>query len=253
MINNNLIGLYGYSENLIYRPARLEWRRISRWVKVERNGKVKGTVLYKGKEIAGAIVKIAGKDTITGGDGKFEFTISAGTFLIEAGKLIDGFFMEGSYEAKITAGDTLDVTLELKEPPEWFREVTIRATMNLKDEESWPEDHEYATRNKLFTFKIGAFSTYAEGGWIEKMGGEVRAEVFLKLTWRMDLSINVWCNVKLFEGVSVDTGDLDGEKTEDHNIPKDATKEIRIKVTNTDEKDDDYVDLSLMVSNNRQP
>lgn len=255
MLNDNLIGLYGYSENLIYRPARIEWRKVSRWVKVKKNGKLKGTVIYRGNLIAGAIVKVAGKDMLSDHAGKFEFTVSSGNFLIEAGKLIDGFYMEGSNNANVTAGSTLDITIELKEPPDWFREVVIRGTMWLKDEENWPDDDEYATRYNLFpVFRIGAFSTHAEGGWTEKMGGEVRAEVSIKLDWDMrDSSVNVWCNVKLFEGTSEDTGDLDGEKTEVHNIPKDTIQEIRIFVRNDDEDDDDHVDLSLIVSNNRQP
>jgi hypothetical protein len=127
--------------------------------------------------------------------------------------------------------------------------------MNLKDEENFGDD-EFATRTRLFRlFRIGAFYTHDEDGWTEKMGGEVRAELSIKLDWQMiDSSVNVACNLKLFEGTSEETGDLDGEHAETFNIKKDVIdQECRMFVRNDDEDDDDHVDLTLKISNRRQP
>lgn len=255
--NDKLFGLYGYSENLIYRPARIEWRKISKWVKVEKKIKVKGYVKFRGQSIANAVVIASGTDFMSNSNGYFEFETKIstnGNLLVEAGKFIDGLYMGGGIELNLNSYSGSDITIELKEPPAIYREVVIRGTMKLKDEEYWPDSDEFETRSKLFgTIRLDDRAKHAETYWEERMGGEIRVEVRLKLDWKTDLSVSVWCNVKLYEGTSESTSDLDGEKTETHNILKDSTKEIKIFVRNDDENDDDHVDLSLIIANNVQP
>ena len=96
---------------------------------------------------------------------------------------------------------------------------------------------------------------HEEDGWTEKMGGEVRAELTMNLDWQMiDSSVNVFCTLKLFEGASEDSGDLDGEHSELFNIKKDVIDQpCKMFVRNDDEDDDDHVEVILTISNRRQP
>jgi hypothetical protein len=247
-------GLYGFSEKLIYREPYLEWRRISRWAKVDRDGELVGSVTYQSRPVAGAIVKAAGKDVVTGGNGRFLLKVPAGPYHVEAGKLIDGWFVEGAVDTTVNALARTEITIILQEPPEWFREITIRGTMNIKDEENWPDDDEYATRTFFQNgIQVGPFGTHAETSWTERMGGEIRVEVYLRLDWKINSSVDIWYDVKLFEGTSESTSDLDGERSGTVNVARDTTYDLRVFVKNDDEDDDDHVDLSLLISNSRRP
>jgi hypothetical protein len=254
-VGEEIHGLYGYSEPLVYRPARLEWRRISRWKKVGRSGTVRGIVTRRGAPQPQAHVLIGGKDTLSNDKGEFSLSVPAGDYLAEAHVFADGFVWNGATPLNVPAGGTTDTRIELKEPPDWFREVEIYGTMAFKDEENVGSD-EFKSFGKLFTplYRIGAFSTFADGGWSERMGGEIRGELYFRMDWQMDSSIRLYCHLKLFEGTSEDTDDLDGEMKQTVIIAKDAVnQEVRMKVTNTDERDDDHVDLVLRVTNRRQP
>jgi hypothetical protein len=95
------------------------------------------------------------------------------------------------------------------------------------------------------------FRTHDEDGWTDKMGGEVRAELTIKLDWQMDLSVHVFCTLKLFESTSEDTSDLDGENSQPRIIEKDVIdKRCTMFVRNDD--DDDHVNLVLNLYR-RQP
>jgi hypothetical protein len=252
--DNHIKGLYGYSEPLIFRPAHLEFRRVSRWKKVKRQGTVAGLVRRRGNPQPQANVTAAGKDILTDDRGRFSLQVPAGTYLVEAHVIADNFGWDGSTAATVPSNGKVDIVIDLKEPPDWFRDVEISGTMQLKDEENVGDD-EFATRTRNFipNYRIGAFSTFADGFWAEKMGGEVRAELYFRLNWQMDSSIRIDCNLKLFEGTSEDTSDLDGEKNGTWFVPKDAENfEIKMFVSNTDEDDDDHCDLTLRISNRRQ-
>lgn len=252
---NTIYGVYGYSEKLVYRPARLEWRQVSRWKRVNRNAQLKGVVTRRGMPQMGAFVTAGGREALTNDAGRFELTVPAGRYLVESRVPADGFEWEGNTSVDLTPGSSQNIVIILKEPSDWFREVSIYGTMNLKDEETFGSDV-FATRTKLLqVFRVGAFYTHEEGGWREKMGGEVRAELGLRIDWQMvDSSVKVTCNLKLFEGTSEDTDDLDGEATRTFNIQKDVIdQECKMFVRNNDENDDDHVDLILKISNRRQP
>lgn len=249
-----IMGLYGHAEKLVYRPGRLEWRQVSRWKKVNLNGQLTGQVIRKGIPQAGAFVTAGGQEILTNGEGRFSLTVKAGRYSVESRIFADNFEWEGNTPIDVPAGGTADVTIFLNEPPDWFREVSISGIMNIKDEETWADD--FATRSKLFkVYRIGAFSTHEQDGWTEKMGGEIRVELSISLDWQMiDSSVNVTCNLKLFEGATENTDDLDGEKTQTFNIQKDVIDQpCQMFVSNTDENDDDHVDLVLKISNRRQP
>jgi hypothetical protein len=245
-------GLYGYSEKLLYRPARLEYRRVSRWVRVEREATVKGRVLHRGNPVAGTVVKAAGRERLTNSSGEFELTIPAGSFRLEAGKLINGWFMSTHVDFTLAAGEERFIVLTLQEPDEMHREVTVRGSMYIVDDE-WGSD-ETATRNVFMSgIRVGPFGTHAERSQTEKMGGEVRVEMRLRFDWQLNASVNVWYEVKLFEGTSEETDDLEDTETGTINVPKDATVPLTLRLVNTEFDGGDTADISLQISNDRQP
>jgi hypothetical protein len=62
--------------------------------------------------------------------------------------------------------------------------------------------------------------------------------------------VTVDCNVRLFEGTSEDTDDRDGETGGSVTVFKDQENvPLNIRVSNTDEDDDDYVQLNSLISN----
>ena len=72
------------------------------------------------------------------------------------------------------------------------------------------------------------------------------------MDWKTDSSIDVNYNIKLYEGTSEDTTDLDGEKSGLLNVPKDGVGNLKETVLNEDEGDNDFIKLDLKISNNRR-
>lgn len=141
----------------------------------------------------------------------------------------------------------------------WFREVVFEGTMNLNDEENFGADE---TKTSQFfesripaIYQLGPFQqTHVELlPWINDVGGEVRGEVRFILDWKTDSSVDVSYNIKLYEGTSADTDDLDGEDDGKLNIPKDTIGSFTKKVTNTDEDDNDFIEIIMKIYNNRRP
>ena len=245
-------GLYGYSEKLIYRPARLEFRRISRWKKKKQNATIKGKVLYNGNFVSGAVVKAAGEQDITDGTGEYNLTIPAGSYRLEASKVINGWLMSGTLDISVTQGSILSINITLQEPDELYREVFVGGSMYIVDDE-WGTD-ETATRYVLMSnIRVGPYGTHGERTQIEKMGGEVRVELRLKFDWKLNCSVDMWYEAKLYEGTSEETNDLEDTKAGTINIPKDANVPLTIKLKNTEFDGGDTADITLNIRNLRQP
>jgi hypothetical protein len=101
---------------------------------------------------------------------------------------------------------------------------------------------------------LGPFQTHVElPVWIDTVGGEVRGEVRLTADWLNDSSVKLWYNIRLYEGTSVDTTDLDGEITNEVIVPRDTTENISVTVMNTDENSPDFIKLDMRIENNRRP
>jgi hypothetical protein len=130
-----------------------------------------------------------------------------------------------------------------------YRRLTLRGTMKIEDYENFG-DNEHATRHMARHSDVGPYGTHDEIHWTEKMGGEIRVELVLKIDWRVDFSIDVAWHVKLFEGTSEETSDLDGERSGSINVPKDAVKTLSFSVWNTDEDDpEDRADVTIDLTN----
>lgn len=81
-----------------------------------------------------------------------------------------------------------------------------------------------------------------------KWGGECRVELTVNGRRNDDDSVEVDAHALLYEGTSVDTGDLDGEIHYGFVVPKGQTYTDSRRVTNLDEGDD-YADISLVIIN----
>ncbi|MGD9672554.1 MAG: S8 family serine peptidase [Candidatus Nitrosocosmicus sp.] len=138
----------------------------------------------------------------------------------------------------------------------WYREVALEGTMVLHDYEDFGDDEEKTVSFNAGVpqiFQLGPFQTYVDiPVWIDKVGGEVRGEIRLTLDWKTDSSIDVHYNIKLYEGTSEDTTDLDGEKSGLLNVPKDSSRNLNETVLNTDEGANDFIKLEMKITNNRR-
>jgi len=246
-------GLYGFTEALIYRAPYIEYRQISRWKRVPTKGKLLGSVRYKGNAVGGAIVNVGGQSLLSKAAGTFEIELPTGSYQVQSGKLLDAGYAEGSATAAVVAGSSVNVTVELQDPPELYRRLTLRGTMKIEDYEDF-EDNEHATRNMARNSVVGPDGTHDEIQWTEKMGGEIRVELVLKIDWKIDLSIDIAWHVKLFEGTSEETSDLDGERSGTFKVPKDETKTLSFAVWNSDEDDpEDRADITFELTNAVRP
>jgi len=138
----------------------------------------------------------------------------------------------------------------------WYREVIIEGPMVLHDYEDFGDDEEKTASfngGVPATYQLGPFDTHVDiPVWIEKVGGEVRGEIRLTLDWKTNSSIDVNYNIRLYEGTSEDTTDLDGEKSGLLNVPKDGVGNLNETVLNDDEGDNDFIKLDLKITNNKR-
>jgi hypothetical protein len=129
------------------------------------------------------------------------------------------------------------------------RRVTVSASFEGQDYEYWGSN-EYpppfsTTQTVILTNNIPQNVLYFQQRW----GGECRAE-FSLLAQRMD-NDEVICRgeLKLFEGTSEDTNDLDGIRSFEFPCPKKTTVPYEIFVRNNDENDDDWAKVKILVQN----
>jgi hypothetical protein len=130
-------------------------------------------------------------------------------------------------------------------------QISISGRMSITDDETFGDEH--ATRSKAFpTLLLGSpGSSHGEIAWKEGMGGEVRIEVYLTITLLpSNQAIRVNYNVKLFEGTSESSDDLDGEENGVTTISADRDGEIKVRVRNTDEGGD-YADVVISIVNDK--
>ena len=245
-------GLYGTSQRMVFRDGLLEEREIGTWVVREKIGTLKVTVMYNGKVIPGADVKVGGHVVVTSPQGVATVDLPEGSFAVEVGVMMNGLFFEGKGSAQVKDRTTTEVMIALKDPPEFNRLVVIGGHVRIKDEENFGSDEFF---DGGFTpsptpVRLGPLQRQKETSYVKKFGGEIRVEARYDLTWNADLSITVDCNVKLYEGTSEDTGDLDGERGDTVIVFKDQENvPLNIDVRNDDEDDDDYVHVNALISN----
>jgi hypothetical protein len=243
-------GLYGSAHRMVFRDGLLEEREIGVWVIREKIGKLIVTVSHQGNPIAGADVKVGGQVVVTNGSGVAVVDLPEGAYTVEAGVLMNGLFFEGRAPAHVTDRGSTSVTVVLNDPPEFNRIVVIGGNIEIKDEENFGSDEILHGTFGVTPVRLGPLNRQQSVPYVRKWGGEIRVEVRFDLTWNADLSVTVVSNVKLFEGTSEDTNDLDGEGGDIVTVGKDASNvPMHVYVRNDDEDDDDHVILDILISN----
>ena len=139
-------------------------------------------------------------------------------------------------------------------PSKWFRDITITAHLDIHDEENWP----WSDENGSFDWApsdpvcLNPFTMKRELQWEKGFGGEIRSVFTLTLTFDPEsVSVQVDWNLKLYEGTTEDTDDLDGQQSGSFTLKEDeeTVAPVRVLVTNTEEDDDDHLDLTFTVKN----
>lgn len=130
------------------------------------------------------------------------------------------------------------------------RKVTVSASFEGQDYENFGSN-EYpppfnTTRTVILTDDMPQGLLNFQIRW----GGECRAE-FNTLVQRLGngKDVRIYGDLKLFEGTSEDTDDLDGVTLIDFVCPKSITLPYEAFVRNNDENDDDWAKVKLTVSN----
>jgi hypothetical protein len=129
------------------------------------------------------------------------------------------------------------------------RKVTVTASFEGQDYETFGSN-EYpppfnTTRMVILTNDMPQGLLNFQSRW----GGECRAE-FNTLVQRLTSGdVRVYGELKLFEGTSEDTDDLDGVTGIDFICPKSSTLPWEVYVRNNDENDDDWARVRMTVSN----
>jgi hypothetical protein len=84
-----------------------------------------------------------------------------------------------------------------------------------------------------------------------RWGGECRAEFNTLVQRSSDNAVRIYGDLKLFEGTSENTNDLDGTTVIDFICPRSSTVPYEAFVRNTDENDDDWAKVKMTVTNFR--
>jgi len=219
--NGRIQGLYGHSEKLVYRPGRVEKRRVRRWKRVEpEEATLKVDVSYQGNRLGHATVEVGGETGITDEDGNFHSSLPPGSYTVHAHKNQDGWYLSKQKEVQLDPGETETLSITLEEPPEMYRLVEASGAVEVLDDD-WGDN----PRDKMpfvgYFAQVGPHQKTATISWSHKVGGEVRGKVKINLEWQPDgdVKADVWMG--LFQN-----GDKKKDTTASGVVPKDGKAEF---------------------------
>jgi hypothetical protein len=126
--------------------------------------------------------------------------------------------------------------------------INYTLSMRIKDDENWPDDDEYANRSVSGVIQLDDSTPSREILDIGRCGGEVRVEARYTFSRAAGGAINVNGTLRLYEGTSDSSSDLDGTATVSGTISANGGGTLARRVDNTDEGGD-WADVTLTVSN----
>lgn len=126
--------------------------------------------------------------------------------------------------------------------------VNYRLSMKIKDDESWPFNDEYTNRSVTGVMMLDGTNPSREILDVGRCGGEVRIEARYTFTRAASGTVSVQGGLKLYEGTSTSTNDLDGQATVTGSIAANGSGTLAKRVSNTDEGGD-WADVRLSVTN----
>lgn len=253
-------GLYGYAEKMVYRPAYVERRRVSRWVRVKKTGWVDGIVMFNGSPVANANVNIGGSALICDANGRFPtMKYPVGSYQVGAGKLwADGLYYQGTANITVIANATEHIVINLNPPPDAFRELVINGTVQIVDDDSgFPK---FAGKNPsppyswivsgLFFGEYFNQGNHREHDFVQGWADEVRVELHLKMDLLAAGVIRVNWTGQLYEGDSADTNDLDDQQSGSFDVDRNGFFDFRLHLQTSH---GDSGDVVLRFENRSKP
>lgn len=247
-------GMWGYMVPANYRAGRMEQVPVTTWKPTTGPGKVTGLVRQGGAPASNSEVNVGGTVAFTGDDGRFTLEVLEGRYSVHVRRQVPYGVSEGRSEVTVKFHETTDITVDLADPPEVYRELVLDGTADGNDDEGLLEDDENMHEGvHLGPYPLGPYGTHAEFGWSKSWGGEVRAEFDFKTDWQHDNAVTVHVNGRLYEGASETTNDLDGTTTKDWRIGAGETQVQELYVHNDDEDENTWCRLVLHITNRRAP
>lgn len=131
--------------------------------------------------------------------------------------------------------------------PQVSRHVIATAHIDITDDETFGSN-EHGQVDRRDERWVDSWDPQGVMTLIGVAGDEVRVELRADAAVRPDGSVRVGVNVKLFEGTSDTTDDLDGERSINQIVPVDQVVQIPIQIKNDDEGGD-HAEISLVISN----
>lgn len=214
--NGQIQGLYGHSEKLVYRPGRVEKRRVRRWKRVEpEEATLKVDVSYEGSRLGHATVEVGGESGITDEDGNFQTSLPPGSYTVHAHKNQDGWYLSKQKEVQLDPGETETLSITLEDPPEMYRLIEASGTVEVLDDDWFNNPRDKMAFLGHFA-RVGPHQKTATISWSHKVGGEVRGKVKINLEWQPDgdVKADVWMG--LFQN-----GDKEKDTSVSLVVPKD--------------------------------
>jgi hypothetical protein len=203
--------VYGYAEEVFYRPGTYAQVPIYRWKLVPTKGKLTGTVTAN-SDVNGANVSLLGsglQDVVVHSDGRFEFdNVPSGDYQVTAGLNIGGYWNSATVNVHIDAGQTTDVPIALQPPPEIYRLITIWVGKETDWSAAYAHSPSYFEETK--TAQVWPFHSHAHLDFDGPPNYTPRAHIGFDIDLNADLSVTVSWSASEFddetEGGSVNGG-----------------------------------------------
>jgi len=147
---------------MVFRDDLIEEREIGTWAVREKIGKLQVTVLHNDQKIAGADVKVRGLVVVSNPSGVATIDLPEGAYSVEVGVMMNGLFFEGKGSAQVKGRITTEVSIALKDPPEFKRIVSSVGTCALRTKKTSTTTRYWMKRSlpvKSDTARIAATSS----------------------------------------------------------------------------------------------
>ncbi len=197
--DGELQGLYGHHERLVYRPGRIEERRVHRWKRVEpEDATLDVTVTYDGDTVDYATVDVGGETTQTDQSGEASVERDPGEYYVHAQKMVDGWHLSKKKVVNLDPGAAESVTLDLERPDEMFRLIGASGTMKLLDDD-WGNN---PTQKKPLTPKLVQMGPQRDEKslhWSQTVDGEVTGKIHMDLEWQPNADVSIDIEMELYQ------------------------------------------------------
>lgn len=126
--------------------------------------------------------------------------------------------------------------------------INYTISMRIKDDENWPQRDEYENRSVSGIVRLDDGTPTRQILDIGRCGGEVRVEARFTLTRAAGGAVRVNGDLRLYEGTSTNSNDLDGRASITGTVAAGGRQSFSQRVRNTDEGGD-WADVTLRIDN----